>query len=78
MKLLIKVIQVRFATNYFFDFGLYFPKFSMLAFYFQIIPRTHPVLRKAMYAVIAFVTCASLTTLFADTFWCGTNVSINW
>ncbi|KAH8690413.1 hypothetical protein GQ44DRAFT_636759, partial [Phaeosphaeriaceae sp. PMI808] len=74
----VHVEQVRFATNYFFDFGLYFPKFSMLAFYVQIIPKTLPKLRKGLYGVITFVACSSLTTLFADTFWCGTDVSINW
>ena len=77
-QLLIDVSKARFATNYLFDFRLYFPKFSMLAFYLQIVPFTFPALRKVLYAVIAFVVCSSLITLFSDTFWCGPHVSINW
>jgi hypothetical protein len=72
-------LQARFATNYLFDFGLYLPKFSMLAFYFNAIPgASSPGTRKALYAVTCFVVCSSLTTLFGDTFWCGLNPGVNW
>ncbi|KAH7406731.1 hypothetical protein DE146DRAFT_648244, partial [Phaeosphaeria sp. MPI-PUGE-AT-0046c] len=71
-------LQVRFATNYIFDVGLYFPKFSILAFYFMIIPVTAPDTRKALYAVTCFVALSTLVTFFADTFWCGPDPSVNW
>lgn len=74
----VAIMKIRFATNYFFDVGLYFPKFSMLAFYTIIVPRTTPNLRKALYAVIAFVVLSCLTTLFSDTFWCGSRPGSNW
>ncbi|USP79205.1 hypothetical protein yc1106_06479 [Curvularia clavata] len=72
------IMKIRFASNYFFDVGLYFPKFSMLAFYAIIVPRTTPTLRKALYGAIVFAILSSLTTLFADTFWCGSRPANNW
>jgi hypothetical protein len=71
-------LQVRFAENYLFDVGLYFPKFSILAFYFMIIPVTASETRKALYAVTCFVVLSTLITLFGDTFWCGSDPSVNW
>lgn len=70
--------QIRFATNYFFDAGLYMPKLSMLVFYFSLIPRHHTVLRWALYVVTAFTASATAVTTMSDTFWCGANLSTNW
>jgi hypothetical protein len=70
--------QVRFATNYLFDVGLYLPKFSILAFYFMIIPVTASETRKALHAVTCFVVLSTLITFFGDTFWCGSNPAVNW
>ncbi|KAL2678778.1 hypothetical protein Neosp_009529 [[Neocosmospora] mangrovei] len=70
--------KIRFATNYFFDTGIYFPKFSIIAFYYNLIPPTHPQMRIALY-ILTFITGAfALTTFFGDTFWCGPDPSINW
>lgn len=71
-------LQVRFATNYLFDVGLYLPKFSILSFYFMIIPITSSRTRKALHTVTLFVVLSTLTTFFADTFWCGSNPAVNW
>jgi hypothetical protein len=71
-------LQVRFATNYLFDVGLYLPKFSILAFYFMITPITVPETRKALYGVTCFVVLSTLITFFGDTFWCGPNPAVNW
>jgi len=70
--------QVRFATNIFFDAGLYLPKLSMLAIYFHLIPRHEFLLRWAFYFVAVFTGAAALVTIFSDTFWCGGDPSINW
>lgn len=70
--------QVRFATNYLFDVGLYFPKFSILAFYYMIIPISAPETRKALHAVTVFVILSTIVTFFGDTFWCGPNPAVNW
>lgn len=70
--------QVRLATNYFFDFGMYFGKFSILAFYFHLIPSTLPRLRIFLYLVTGLTVCCSMTSFFVDTFWCGPNVALLW
>jgi hypothetical protein len=63
---------------YLFDGGLFIPKFSMLAFYIRIIPATSPKMRKGLWAVVCFVTAAAITAYVAITFWCGTEIAINW
>jgi hypothetical protein len=70
--------KIRFATNYFFDFGIYFPKFSIIAFYFNLVPCTHPGMRTILYALTGLTASFSLVTFFSDTFWCGPDPSVNW
>ncbi|KAK6003542.1 hypothetical protein QM012_009313 [Aureobasidium pullulans] len=70
--------KISFASNYFYDFGMGFPKLSMLAFYWGVFPADRPTLRKAMYAVTAYVCCAYMTVLWMDTFYCGVPVSVQW
>ncbi|USP77939.1 hypothetical protein yc1106_05213 [Curvularia clavata] len=70
--------KVQFAGNAFYDTGIYWPKLAILALYFRLIPPTMPWLRKALYTVVAFTTGAMVTTFFLDTFWCGSEVSVNW
>lgn len=72
------IYKVRFAENYLFDVGLYFPKFSILAFYYMIIPIVASGTRKALHAVTCFVALSAIVTLFGDTFWCGTDPAVNW
>ncbi|KAK1672189.1 archaeal flagellin N-terminal-like domain-containing protein [Colletotrichum godetiae] len=74
----ILLMKVAFAGNYFYDTGIYFPKIALLAFYFKLIPPTMPFLRKALYGVSALTISFAVTTFFLDTFWCGSDVSINW
>jgi len=66
------------VENFIFDVGLYLPKFSMLTLYFKLIPITLPGLRTMTYIVTGFTAASALVTLFADIFWCGLNVSVNW
>ncbi|KAG8357825.1 hypothetical protein FVEN_g4316 [Fusarium venenatum] len=74
----VELKKIRFATNYFFDFGIYFPKFSILAFYFNLVPCTHPGMRTLLYALTGLTASFSLVTFFSDTFWCGPDPSVNW
>ncbi|KAF4975677.1 hypothetical protein FZEAL_7567 [Fusarium zealandicum] len=74
----ITLMKVSFAGNYFYDTGLYFPKLALLALYFKLIPKTSPTLRKALYGVSALTAAFMITTCFLDTFWCGSEVSLNW
>jgi hypothetical protein len=72
------VKKIRFATNYFFDTGIYFPKFSIIAFYFNLVPVTNSAMRRALYALTAITAAFALTTCLCVTFWCGPDPSINW
>jgi len=74
----VEILQIRFASNYLFDCGLYFPKMSMLTIYFHIMPRHERVLRWALYFVAIFTIGSFLTTLFMDTFVCGLDIYENW
>jgi hypothetical protein len=56
--------KVSFASNYFYDVGMGFPKISMLAFYWGIFPANRPTLRKAVYAVTAYVCTAYFVVLW--------------
>ncbi|KAH6886884.1 hypothetical protein B0T10DRAFT_539133 [Thelonectria olida] len=70
--------KIRFATNYFFDVAMYLPKFSIISFYHNLVPPTHPGMRKALYVLTAITLVSALTTFFGDTFWCGPNPAVNW
>ncbi|KAH7313878.1 hypothetical protein B0I35DRAFT_480524 [Stachybotrys elegans] len=74
----IDVLKIRFATNYFFDFGIYFPKFSIIAFYYFLVPTSKTKMRIALHALAAITGISALFTLFADTFWCGPDPTTNW
>jgi len=72
-------VQISFASNYFYDVGMGFPKLSMLAFYWAFFNLAgHPGLRKMLFGITAFVVASYLTILFDDTFFCGTPVSVQW
>jgi hypothetical protein len=71
--------QISFASNYFYDVGMGFPKLSMLAFYWAYFNlEARPGMRKMLWAMTAFVVACYLTILFDDTFFCGGNVSVQW
>lgn len=73
-------MKVAFAGNYFYDSGIYLPKLALLAFYYKLVPPTNimPKLRKFLYATTGITISFFLTTILVDTFWCGSNVSVNW
>ncbi|RYP60715.1 hypothetical protein DL771_010413 [Monosporascus sp. 5C6A] len=69
--------QVQFATSYLFDIGMYFPKLSMLSFYFHVIPLHDVLLRRALYTIAVVVTMSAVVSLTLRTFWCGGDPSSN-
>lgn len=74
-----KLSKISFASNYFYDVGMGFPKLSMLAFYWAYFNLTsHPGMRRMLWAMTAFVVLCYLTILFDDTFFCGKDVSVQW
>ncbi|KAH6883988.1 hypothetical protein B0T10DRAFT_531538 [Thelonectria olida] len=74
----VSIWKSRFAVNYFFDIGMYFPKFSIISFYHKLVPVTKPHMRIALYVLMGITTSCFLVTFFSLTFWCGPNVSSNW
>ncbi|PVH92585.1 hypothetical protein DM02DRAFT_619848 [Periconia macrospinosa] len=74
-----KLSKISFASNYFYDVGMGFPKLSMLAFYWAFFDlSSRPAMRKMLYSLTAFVIACYVTILFDDTFFCGGNVSVQW
>ncbi|CAH0018015.1 unnamed protein product [Clonostachys rhizophaga] len=71
-------LKVRFFQNYWFDVGMYFPKFSLLSFYYRLVPPTKPRIRKLLYLLIAFTVACSLVTFLDATFWCRADIASNW
>ncbi|KAK6703783.1 hypothetical protein SNK03_007684 [Fusarium graminearum] len=77
----VKLSKISFASNYFYDFGMGFPKLSMLAFYWAYFLPSNGVssaMRKTLYGITAFVCISYLVILFDDTFFCGKDVSVQW
>ncbi|KAK2034862.1 archaeal flagellin N-terminal-like domain-containing protein [Colletotrichum zoysiae] len=71
--------KISFASNYFYDVGMGFPKMSMLAFYWAYFPAdTSPAMRKALWGITAFVGISYMAILWDDTFFCGKDVSVQW
>ncbi|KIL89230.1 hypothetical protein FAVG1_07624 [Fusarium avenaceum] len=77
----VKLSKISFASNYFYDVGMGFPKMSMLAFYWAyFLPSTgmSSVMRKSLYGITAFVCISYMVILWDDTFFCGKDVSVQW
>lgn len=74
----ISLLKVSFAGNYFYDSGVYLPKLALISFYYRLVPPTMPNLRKLLYLTTGLTVCFFVTTVFVDTFWCGSNVAVNW
>ncbi|KAK7425119.1 hypothetical protein QQX98_000033 [Neonectria punicea] len=73
--------KISFASNYFYDVGMGFPKMSMLAFYWAyFLPSTgmSSGMRKSLYGITAFVCLSYMAILWDDTFFCGKDVSVQW
>ncbi|GAB7322403.1 hypothetical protein MBLNU13_g03356t2 [Cladosporium sp. NU13] len=69
--------KISFASNFFYDVGLYFPKAAILSLYFELFPSTMPKLRMALYIVTGYTVASGLTTLGINTFYCP-HVPDNW
>jgi hypothetical protein len=65
------------SSNYFYDTGMYFPKATILALYFELFPATMPKLRICLYLATAFTIASGFTTAGLDTFYCH-HIPDNW
>ncbi|KAJ9651201.1 hypothetical protein H2198_009503 [Neophaeococcomyces mojaviensis] len=60
-------VQTVFLACYFFDIGLYFPKASIMTFYWWLIPPGFRRLRVGLYIGTAYLVSAFLTSILMDT-----------
>ncbi|CAI6039223.1 unnamed protein product [Clonostachys chloroleuca] len=74
----VTTLKARFAICFLFDTGIYFPKFSIIALYYTLVPRTQPWLRIALYGLTAITTSCCLVTIFYTVFYCGLDIAANW
>jgi len=70
-------LKVVFVSVYFFDTGLYFPKASLVAFYWWLIPQGFRRLRIAVYVTTVVVACSFVASVLMDTL-IAPNISDNW
>jgi hypothetical protein len=71
--------KISFSSNYFYDVGMGFPKLSMLAFYWEYFHHDiSSATRKVLIGMTAFVVACYTAILFDDTFFCGSDVSVQW
>lgn len=61
-----------------FDLGFYFPRFSLLAFYYKLFPISEPRLRVFLYIVTFYTIACFFTTAGLDLLSCGFDIAKNW
>lgn len=72
------MMQWSFASTILFDTSFYYPRFSLLAFYFELFPPSEARLRTWLYVAIGYTVSCYLVTFGIDMFWCGLDVYRNW
>lgn len=65
-----KMCQAFYAAWLLFCIGIFLPKTSMVAFYFNIFPITMPYLRLAAWIVLGYLILSMLVTLILFLSWC--------
>ncbi|USP74694.1 hypothetical protein yc1106_01968 [Curvularia clavata] len=70
-------LKTVFASIYFFDTGLYFPKASLVSFYWWLIPAGFRRLRIAIYITTAIVASCFVASILSDTL-IAPKISDNW
>ncbi|PQE24367.1 hypothetical protein CJF31_00002637 [Rutstroemia sp. NJR-2017a BVV2] len=70
-------LKTVFVSCFFFDVGLYFPKASLIAFYWWLVPQGLRRLRIGVYVSMAFMLAAFIATVLTDTL-LAPKISDNW
>ncbi|KAF2131274.1 hypothetical protein P153DRAFT_383387 [Dothidotthia symphoricarpi CBS 119687] len=70
-------LKVVFVASYFFDVGVYFPKASLIAFYWWLIPLSFGRLRVWVYVCTAYTAAVFVASILTDTF-ISPSISDNW
>ncbi len=58
------------VAEYFFDTGIYFPKISIVLFYWTLIPRVLETLRRVLLGISIYLGCALLASVLTNTLIC--------
>ncbi|RDW69197.1 hypothetical protein BP6252_08217 [Coleophoma cylindrospora] len=69
--------KANFASLIFLEVGIYFPKASILALYWSIIPPFLESLRKTLIVITGLTGASALSALLVDLLWCNP-ISNNW
>ncbi|PQE10504.1 hypothetical protein CJF30_00010459 [Rutstroemia sp. NJR-2017a BBW] len=70
-------LKTVFVACYFFDVGLYFPKASLIAFYWWLVPHGLRRLRIGVYVSMVFMLASFIATVLTDTL-LAPKISDNW
>ncbi|KAF4961924.1 hypothetical protein FSARC_9965 [Fusarium sarcochroum] len=70
-------LKTVFIAEYFFDIGIYWPKLSIVAFYWFLIPHVLQTLRKALHVSTAYLVCCLIAAFLVVTL-ITTPISNNW
>ncbi|RDW63587.1 hypothetical protein BP6252_11132 [Coleophoma cylindrospora] len=71
------LLKISYVSGVIWDIGLYMPKFSLLALYYDVILIVFRKLRMALHVITGFIVSAALVTICIDLFWC-TPIPSNW
>ncbi|RFN52405.1 hypothetical protein FIE12Z_3336 [Fusarium flagelliforme] len=66
-----------YIAEYCFDIGIYFPKLSITAFYWHLIPNVFRSLRIALYTITTYLACCVTTAFLLNTL-IARPISTNW
>lgn len=69
--------QVSFAVSTLYDLAMFFPKASILMFYYRLIPISNEKTRIVLHVTTAYTIAAFFVTFGFDLLWC-TPVTSNW
>ncbi|RKK09437.1 hypothetical protein BFJ66_g8674 [Fusarium oxysporum f. sp. cepae] len=66
----VEYLKIVLVAEYFFDTGIYFPKISIVLFYWKLIPGILGSLRRVLLAISIYLGCALLTSVLVNTLIC--------
>ncbi|KAF5549064.1 hypothetical protein FMEXI_4406 [Fusarium mexicanum] len=66
----VEYLKIVLIAEYFFDTGIYFPKISIILFYWKLIPGISGSLRRVLLVITVYLGCALLVSVLVNTLIC--------
>ncbi|CVK97771.1 uncharacterized protein FPRO_11256 [Fusarium proliferatum ET1] len=66
----VEYLKIVLVAEYFFDTGIYFPKISIILFYWKLIPGISGSLRRVLLVITIYLGCALLVSVLVNTLIC--------